>query len=294
LYLKDAFVQNFADFLRFAFPGAEEKFDLSRAAEFIDKELPPPELEREEAGGHRTADLLAKIGTKAGGEEWLLVHTEIEGGSRADLAWRVFRYWYRIRDRHARPVKTVVFFTGDKSQPKPSRYEEGDEDTDVRFRYRACDVLALPEEELMAMDNPFAIVVLACRASLLEGKIPDRELNAIRLRITKKMFAHGYGHERTKWFVYFLWNFLYTRDPEVCAEYKKEIGILTEGKIDMDTLEIAKRHGWEEGREEGMHLGMNLGVEKGRKETMDRVAKSLLELEISPDLVEKIRRELQN
>jgi len=59
-YLKDPFEQNSADFLRFVFPNAYQRFDLSKEIEFLDKEFFPPVPERFDGAGNRVADLLAK------------------------------------------------------------------------------------------------------------------------------------------------------------------------------------------------------------------------------------------
>jgi len=250
-YLKDAFEQNFADFLRFVFPNADQRFDLSKEIGFLDKEFFPPDPERSDGSGNRVVDLLAKAHTHGGGEKWILVHTEIEGGSRADLPFRIFDYWFRIRKKHKREVETIVFFTGGEKQPKPSVFEEGTETTKVYFQYKTCDIHGFSDKELMEMENPFSIVVLACRASLLEGKVADSELNRIRINIARKMIQQGHGKEKTERFLYFLRNIIHTSDPRENERYMKEIGTLTGGTIDMNTIELARQHGIQDGIEIG-------------------------------------------
>jgi len=262
-YLKDIFEQNFADFLRFVFPNADVRFDLSKEIVFLDKEFPPPDSERGDGSVNRVADLLAEVQTPDKGEQWILIHTEIEGGHSADLPERVFDYWYRIRQKHKKTVETIVFFTGGGSQPKPSAFTDGTERTHVCFRYIACDIFALSEEKLMEMENPFSIVVLACRASLLEGKIPDMELNDIRLNIARKMIRQGFGRERTERFLYFLRNLVHTSDPKADKKYKEEVGILTKGTIDMNTLELARKHGWKTALNWELQKESNRGSNRG-------------------------------
>jgi len=260
-YLKDAFEQNFADFLRFVFPDADRRFDLSRDIAFVDKEFSPPGSERGDGLGNRVVDLLAKVQTHAGGEEWVLVHTEIEGGHGSSLPFRIFDYWFRIWNKYKRDVETVVFFTGGERQPKPSVFETGTPTTGVRFHYQACDIHRFSDRGLMDMENPFSIVVLACRASLQEGKVPGRELNRLRIAIAKKMIRQELGKERTERFLYFLWNILHTSDPEANRQYLDEIGMLTEKTIDMTTIELARQYGIED----GMELGWKKGMEKGER-----------------------------
>jgi len=277
-YLKDIFEQIFADFLRFAFPKAEERFDLSKTIGFLDKEFFPPYAQRGDPYGNRIVDLLAKVQTYEGTEEWVLVHTEIEGGSRVDLPERIFDYWHAIRKKHKREVETIVFFTGGEKQPKPSVFQVGTKTTGNRFHYQTCDIHGFSEETLMQMENPFSIVVLACRASLLEGKIPDAELNKIRIRITRKMLRQGYGKERTERFLYFLMNIIYTNDPKENEKYLEEIGTLTGGTIDMNTIELARLHGIEEGREVGIEVGIEVGWNKALKKTREEKRVSAFKL----------------
>jgi len=304
-YLKDIFEQNFADFLRFVFPDADDRFDLAREIEFLDKEFSPPDSERGDGATDRVADLLAKVHTPTGGERWVLVHTEIEGGHREGLPFRVFDYWLRIWLKHKRDVETIVFFTGGRGQPKPSVFETGTKTTSVRFRYQTCDIHGFSKGELMAMRNPFSVVVLACRASLLEGKLSDRELNRIRVGIAKKMLRDGYGKDRTEMFLFFLRNIIHTGDPEVTREYMEDIGTLTRGTIDMNTIELARKYGLEDGLKEGMERGIERGMERGMEKGIESVAKNLFgvgffsDLEISKvsglpiERVVELRREIR-
>jgi len=285
-YLKDMFEQNFADFLRFVFPNADDRFDLSREVEFLDKEFFPPSAARGDGKGSRIADLLAKVHLDRGGERWILVHTEIEGGNKADLPFRIFDYWLRIWLKHKRDVETIVFFTGDERQPKPSVFETGTETTRVRFQYQTCDIHRFSDEELMAMGNPFSVVVLACRASLLEGKMPDAELNKIRIDIARKMIRQGHGKERTERFLYFLWNIIHTSDPGAEREYMDKIGILTGGTIDMNTIELARKHGIED----GVQQGLQKGLQKGRQEERARVAREMRKAGISIEQIAMFMR----
>src|SRR5690606_32601379 len=131
--LKGAFEENFPDFLRFLYPEADNIFDLSKGIEFMDKELLAIIPDRERKKGKRIADLLAKVFLKDGTEKWILVHTEIEGGNQEDFAFRLFQYHYRLLDRYHVPVETIVVFTGDNNQARPSEYRHRAIDTLVHF-----------------------------------------------------------------------------------------------------------------------------------------------------------------
>jgi hypothetical protein len=92
--LKGAHEENFADFLRFVFPDADEIIDFEKGFEFMDKELFSIIPDRERKNDKREADLLAKIHLKDGTERWVLLNLEIEGGNDPDFPLRLFQYYY--------------------------------------------------------------------------------------------------------------------------------------------------------------------------------------------------------
>lgn len=82
----------FDDFLRYFLPEwAEKEVDFSKPFEFFDKELGQiyPEAETQK----RFADLLAKVHTKDGKEQWLFVHIEVQGYEDLEFPYRMFTYF---------------------------------------------------------------------------------------------------------------------------------------------------------------------------------------------------------
>jgi len=214
--LKGVIEDCFPDFLRFLYPDADRMFDLEKDIEFMDKELQKISPDREEQKGGREADLLAKLRLRDGTEKWILVHVEIEGGRGEDFTFRMFQYYYRILDRHkGMPIEAIAFFTGNKKQPLPSAYSQSAISTGIKFWFHTYHVMAHSEEQLLAMDNVFAFVVLACQKALQEGKIPDGDLGRERLAIARELFRRNYGRDRIIGLLHFLKNFLYVRNPEV-------------------------------------------------------------------------------
>jgi len=68
----------FDDFLRFMHPNADEIFDFERGITFLDKELEqlfPPEKDEFSV---KVIDKLAKLYTREGTEEWVLIHCEVQ------------------------------------------------------------------------------------------------------------------------------------------------------------------------------------------------------------------------
>ncbi|WP_257666765.1 hypothetical protein [Parapedobacter tibetensis] len=181
----------------------------------MDKELLDIISDRERKKGKCVADLLVKVFLKDGTGRWILMHTEIDGGNQEDFAYRLYQYHYRLLDRYRIPVETIAVFTGEKKQRRPSEYWCQEIRTSVHFRYLTYQIFDHAEEELLAMENAFALIVLACQKALLEDKVPDEELGADRLTIAKALLRHNYDGDRIISFFVFLKNFLFIDDKDI-------------------------------------------------------------------------------
>ncbi len=107
--LEDIYI--FDDFLRFMHPDADEIFNFSRGIEFLDKELEqlfPPE---EDEFSVKIVDKLAKVYTREGAEEWILVHCEVQGEYKSDFPQRMYTYFYRIFDKYGKRISAYAILT---------------------------------------------------------------------------------------------------------------------------------------------------------------------------------------
>jgi hypothetical protein len=91
----------FDDFLRFMHPEADLIFDFERGITFLDKELEQlfPSEEDDEFSV-KIVDKLAKVYTREGKEEWVLIHCEVQAKYSPDFPRRMFTYFYRILDKY--------------------------------------------------------------------------------------------------------------------------------------------------------------------------------------------------
>ncbi|MDX3916922.1 MAG: hypothetical protein QHC79_25495 [Pseudosphingobacterium sp.] len=250
--LKGAFEEWFPEFLRFLYPAADDLFDFEKGLTFKDKELLAIIPDRERRTGKRVADLLVKVFLKDGSEKYILLNTEIEGGDDTEFAERIYEYNYRIWDRYRIPVATIAVFTGSPNQPRPDAYQRQILDTTISFRYRAYHIYGHTEKELLAMDNAFALIVLACQKASQEGKVPEEELGEDRSAIARTMIASGrYGRDRIIAFLMFLKNFIYIKNDKINRKFDSYIYEVTGGTIDMGIIETIRRQDRQQGREEG-------------------------------------------
>jgi len=284
--LKGAFEENFPDFLRFLYPNADEVFDFGKTIEFMNKELLAIVPDRVSGSGMRIVDLLAKVHLKDGTVKPILVHTEIEGGSKKAFAERMFEYYYRIRDRYGPPVETIAVFTGGRKQVRPSHFKEKCIDCVAKYRFRAYHIFQHSADELFAMDNAFGMIVLACQNSLDQGRVPEEELAQSRLDIAKALLGKNIDHDRIKSLLYFIKHFLFVGNEELNRKFDKEITQFSNKNIDMGVLEIIKDREREQGiikgrKEEALAIANRL---KAKGYTLDEIA------EVSKLSVEEIEK----
>jgi hypothetical protein len=311
ILLKSAFEEAFPDLLRFFFDDADNIFNMRRGFEFMDKELGElfPELEKQ--GGSRFVDMLVKTFLSSGEEEWILIHIEIEAVAGKNFSKRMFQYYYRILDRFDVEIVALAVFTGLKNQNQDTFYQKNFLGTRITYEYNAYGIQQHSEKELLAMNNPFAFIVLAAQKALLMGKIPEEELGEQRLTIARALIqTEQYDNEQIKRFLYFLKTFVHIENSEINSKFDKEINLLTGKKTAMGIIEtirmLAEEEGIEKGIEQGIEKGINQGIEQGREEEKVIIVKHLLRNSdfdvdkisfltgVEKEFIEKVRVDFKN
>ncbi|KAA6438743.1 hypothetical protein FEM33_15925 [Dyadobacter flavalbus] len=252
ILLKSAFEEAFPDLLRFFFKDADTAFNMSRGFEFLDKELHElfPELEKQ--GGSRFVDMLVKVFTNDGGEKYMLIHIEIQAQNDPNFSKRMFQYFYRIYDRYNVPITALAVFTGTMPVDTSSTaFQYSYMDTSLDYKFRIYHILEHSEQQLLAMDNPFSLIVLAAQKALIADKVPQHELAEHRLTIAKALIkSKRYDNEQIRRFLFFLKTFIFIDNTEINRNFDKQIASLTGNEIAMGIIETIKMITKEETLEE--------------------------------------------
>lgn len=269
ILLKSAFEEAFSDLLLFFFEDANILFDLDRGFDFMDKELAElfPDLQKK--GGSRFVDMLVKTYLQTGAEEYILVHIEIQDGAIKDFPKRMFQYYYRILDRFEVEVAALAVFTGKRNQQQPAEYRKKFLGTEISYKYNSYHIFDHDEEQLLKMDNLFALVILAAQKSSLSDKTSEAELSEQRLKIVRALISSKrYNNEKIRHFLFFLRTFIHIENPEINSKFDKEVSILIGNDKAMGIIEAIKMITLEEGIEQG--------IERGEQRKTYEVAKNLL------------------
>ena len=118
---KDLLEALFKQFIELFFPDVAVRLDW-REIEFLREE----KFTDIPAGLSRFVDLVAKVTTKEGEPEIILVHVDIEHPWRSTFPFRMFEYYALLRLRHRLPVFPIAILPERKVKGfEPETYSEG-------------------------------------------------------------------------------------------------------------------------------------------------------------------------
>jgi predicted transposase/invertase (TIGR01784 family) len=257
ILLKGAVEDFFPYVLRFFYNNADEIFDMNKGFEWKNTELHEIQPLLSQKGGSRAADLLVKVHLMNGSTELFLLHMEIQKVTNDDFSRRVFEYWYRLTDKHKTAVVSLAVFTGLKTQLQPDRYNFDLLGTELNFKYNTYQIFNHTEEELINMDNPFALVVIAAQQEAIYNKNEQDGLFNTRMKIVKALKASNkFNYKKIKEFLYFMDQLIPLTDKKLKTIFDKEITNLFGGKITMGIMEAVREQILDEGIEQGIGKGI--------------------------------------
>ena len=260
---KDALTRYFPDFLHFYFPAAHAAIDWSRPHAFLDAELAA--LAHDSALGCRIADKLVQVHTLAAGEQWVLVHIEVQAQRDAALPERIFTYNYRTFDRYRRPVASLVVLADDRQRWRPGRFAYELFGSSMRFDFTVVKLLDFVERDLTGELNPFALVTMAHLQTMHTRGAPSRRF-AAKWRLTRLLYERHWDKQQVL-DLYRLVDWLMRLPPELDRVLQRRIAEFEKEQV-MAWISSAERIGREDGLKEGL--------EKGREEGRLHAARDLL------------------
>jgi hypothetical protein len=290
------------DLLLFVDPEIGRELDLGRGFHFLDKELAEIYPDAEKAANIRVVDKLVRIYLRDGGERWMLLHIEVQGGNDKDFARRMFEYYTRLFSKHGRPVAAIAIFTGRDGNIMPAVFEDRCLWMRARYEYKTLNIADYPDDILRASRNPFAAVLLVAKEVLLRVKGTDKERDKVLLeqkvlmvRLLKKRMRE-FGKKKTKAIHAFLDNYVAFKKPETNRKFMERRRQILGEKNTMGIIdqlrEIKHKEGVEEGHEKGVQEGLEKAIGRLLANTEFSPKKIAELMEVPTALVQKIKKEL--
>ena len=130
-------------FLELFFPEVAARLDFE-TLRFVDKEI----FANVPEGEVRKADVVARLETRDGEPEIVLVHVEVQAKPETEFARRMFEYYALLRLHHRLPVFPIVLYLRGGPGSTVEEYQEGlFGQEQLRFRYRSVALARLSAEE---------------------------------------------------------------------------------------------------------------------------------------------------
>src|SRR5438128_7781479 len=140
---KDALQIYLQAFLAFFFPDIHDDIDWARGYEALDKEF--QQIIREAETGKLLADKLFKVWLRDGGEQWLLIHVEVQGEYALDFPKRIFDYNAAIWKLYNRAVVSLAVLCDDRPEWRPTDFGYGRWGCWMGLTFRIAKLLAYAE-----------------------------------------------------------------------------------------------------------------------------------------------------
>ena len=257
------------DFLKFFFPNVEEILDLNRKITFLDKEL--EQLFPEAKNKNRRADKLAKVYLKVGTETWILAHVEVQGYVDKEFPLRMFQYYYRIKDRHKKPVTAFAILTDNDSNFRPTMYIDDFLGTKVIYQYHTLKLMDYRPEDFQKTDNIFAFALEVAWYGLKTNKPKDGTSNyQLKMNLFRRIQSKGYSPSDFRQLLKFIKNYVSFGNPEMLLKFEEETSKPIESMGIIERVETYyKTYGVREGKRIGKKLGREEGRVEGRVEGID-------------------------
>jgi hypothetical protein len=152
---KEALDLYFRHFIELFFTHIAREVDWDRPLEFQDKEL--QQIAPAAAAGRGIVDKLVKVWTRAGRQECVFIHVEVQAQNDPDLARRMYQYNHRLEGRYgSMPVSLAVL--GDPGRGwRPTEFTAGRWGCEVAFKFPVAKVADWRgrEHELEQSPNPW-------------------------------------------------------------------------------------------------------------------------------------------
>jgi predicted transposase/invertase (TIGR01784 family) len=259
----------FDDFLYFFFDDADEIFDFSRPFEFLDKELEQLFPTNPDEFSPKYVDKLVKVFTKAGEEQWILVHIEVQGSKDTAFSHRMFQYFYRIYDKYQRPITAFAILTDSNRRFKPKNFEQKYLGTTLRYDFNTYKVLEQDENSLVESQNPFAMVILttltALRNKVKNSKNTEEALFEQKIDLARRLLEKQFSKDKIRALMNFLKLYVRFGNEDKIRKFDEEVEVLTNQTkktmgIEEFVLARAERIGEIRGEKKGIKKGISQGA----------------------------------
>ena len=271
-FYKNLIGRFFWNLLDMVLPDLYTDADTNRDYEFLDKEFSDilnagdPKI----LNNPRFADYVIKVPMKNGGEEWLILHAEIQGKKGGDLPTRMYHYKSLIFAHYMREPVALAIITDKRPFCEASSYSHSRYGTKTVYEYNNLVIMDLDDDYLLSSSNPLALAFYAAKSALRAKK--EYEKYNYLYTLAGLLAKRGWSMNDKRDLLLYIERILNLKDITLIKQYwdyrqqlDKEGKIVYEYFLKDIEEEMAEQRGMERGKEE--------------------MARNLLAKGISPDII---------
>lgn len=268
-FWKDLIARFWRELLKSVIPDLYNAADLEQEPEFLDKELRDVTqgFNADEHNPPRFVDTLMKIALKDGGDEWVLLHIEIQGPGGENLSARMHRYYCLLFAHHGRHPAALAILTEPRPKETTGFYKYSRFGTSISYCYNCLDIESLDDEKLKLSDNPFDLAIYAARKAKLSRRDEMQKFRYLR-EVRKLLNDKGWNIKDRRDLLLFLERIINLKDNDLKLQYFDYSEELEGKKVPYESW--IEKHFREEGigigRAEGRTEGIGIGRAEGRTE----------------------------
>jgi len=232
----------FYDFLRLVDPVLAATINQDRPIVFMDNELYLQAPSAEEIFERRIVDKLVKLYTTEGSEKWILLHLEVQDKYTKDFSERMYGYFYRLYDKHKRPITAYAIFTEPNKIKRDNVFKMNCGGTKLEYTFNTYKIALQDENVLINHANPFALVILIAKQTELKKRYNDRQefdrvLLADKLKIAALILERNLEDTKKRILMNFLFYYINFEFQETKLNFEHKINLLTNKNTPNMTIE---------------------------------------------------------
>lgn len=249
---KEVVTRYFGDFMAFFFSDAHAAIDWTQPCDFLDHELAA--LTRGATLGKRRLDKLVRVRLRGHGEQWVMVHLEIQSQRDSGFAERVFTYHYRVYDRYRRPVASLAVLADSGANWRPSSFSYGLMGSQMGLVFPIVKLHDYADcmDELLTQHNLFGLVT-AAHLLTQRSKRNKHKRRQAKWRLIKVLYEKDWDQQRII-DMFRVIDWMMCLPDHLDARFQLALHLLEE-RVAMAFITSVERAGIRKGRQEGRQEG---------------------------------------
>ena len=251
---------NFNEFIELFYPDVAKQLDFS-TIHLLDKEL----FTDIPAGLHREPDFIARISTKDGVPELILIHVEVQAYREITVPYRMWQYYSLLRQRHDLRVFPIVIYLspGAGGLTKESYSEELFGNEILHFRYFVVGLPDLLADEYLEKDN----VIAPALSVLMRSERIDKVTR--KLRSYDRLAQAGLDDARCSLLINVVESYMKLTEAEE-MDFQKRL-MQNEPEEVVTLITKWEERGIEKGIKQGISEGISQGILRGKQDAILRL-----------------------